>query len=65
MQRDYELGMIVNPDVGDDQTRAIVDRVTHYVTNNDGTVVRVNAWGRRHMAYPSSVTATACIIGSI
>jgi small subunit ribosomal protein S6 len=52
MQRDYELGMIVNPDVGDDQTRAIVDRVTHFVTSNDGTVVRVNAWGRRHMAYP-------------
>ncbi|HEY7835392.1 MAG TPA: 30S ribosomal protein S6 [Ktedonobacterales bacterium] len=52
MQRDYELGLIVNPDVGDDQTRAIVERVTHYVTSNDGTVVRVNPWGRRHMAYP-------------
>lgn len=52
MQRDYELGVIINPDVGEDQTRGIVDRVTHFVTNNDGTVVRVNAWGRRHMAYP-------------
>jgi small subunit ribosomal protein S6 len=52
MQRDYELGVILNPDLGEDQTRTLVDRVTHYVTNNDGTVVRVNAWGRRHMAYP-------------
>jgi small subunit ribosomal protein S6 len=52
MQRDYELGVILNPDVGEDQTRVLVDRVTHYVTTNDGTVVRVNAWGRRHMAYP-------------
>ena len=52
MQRDYELGVILNPDVGEDQTRALVDRVTNYVTGNDGTVVRVNAWGRRHMAYP-------------
>ncbi len=52
MQRDYDLGVILNPDVGEDQTRALVDRVTHYVTSNDGTVVRVNAWGRRHMAYP-------------
>jgi small subunit ribosomal protein S6 len=52
MQRDYELGVILNPDVGEDQTRVLVDRVTHFVTSNDGTVVRVNAWGRRHMAYP-------------
>jgi small subunit ribosomal protein S6 len=52
MQRDYELGVILNPDAGEDQTRTLVDRVTHYVTGNDGTVVRVNAWGRRHMAYP-------------
>ena len=52
MQRDYELGVILNPDVGEDQTHALVERVTHYVTGNDGTVVRVNAWGRRHMAYP-------------
>jgi small subunit ribosomal protein S6 len=52
MQRDYELGVILNPDVGEDQTRALVDRVTGFVTGNDGTVVRVNAWGRRHMAYP-------------
>jgi small subunit ribosomal protein S6 len=52
MQRDYELGVILDPDVGEDQTRLLVDRVTHYVTSNDGTVVRVNAWGRRHMAYP-------------
>src|SRR5260221_4362865 len=52
MARDYELGMIINPEAGDDQARAIVERVTTIVANNGGTVVRVNAWGRRHMAYP-------------
>jgi small subunit ribosomal protein S6 len=52
MARDYEMGLIINPDVGDDQARAIVERVTTFVANNRGTVVRVNAWGRRHLAYP-------------
>lgn len=52
MARDYELGIIINPDVGDDQARAIVDRVTQTVAGSDGQVVRVNAWGRRRLAYP-------------
>lgn len=52
MARDYELGIIINPDVGDEQARAIVDRVTQTVAGSDGQVVRVNAWGRRRLAYP-------------
>jgi small subunit ribosomal protein S6 len=52
MARDYELGLIIKPDVGDDQARAIVDRVTQTVASNSGQVVRVNAWGRRRLAYP-------------
>ncbi len=52
MARDYELGLIINPDVGDDQARAIVDRLTQTVAASDGQVVRVNAWGRRRLAYP-------------
>lgn len=52
MARDYELGIIVNPDAGDDQARAIVERITQTIASNDGQVVRVNAWGRRRLAYP-------------
>src|SRR5690348_10394375 len=52
MTRDYDLGMIINPEVGDEQARAIVDRVTQTVTTNGGQVVRVNAVGRRRLAYP-------------
>ncbi|MFI5272327.1 MAG: 30S ribosomal protein S6 [Ktedonobacterales bacterium] len=50
--RDYDLGMILNPEVGDEQARAIVDRVTTTVAGNNGQVVRVNAVGRRRLAYP-------------
>ncbi len=52
MARDYELGIVINPEVGDDQARAIVERITQTIANNGGEVVRVNAWGRRRLAYP-------------
>lgn len=51
MARDYELGIVISPDVGDEQARAIVERITQVVQSNDGQVVRVNAWGRRRLAY--------------
>ena len=50
--RDYDLGVIINPDAGDEQARAIVDRVTTTVGGIGGQVVRVNAQGRRRLAYP-------------
>ena len=52
MARDYELGIVINPEVGDDQARATVERVTQILVANEGQVVRVNAWGRRRLAYP-------------
>lgn len=52
MARDYELGIVINPEVGDEQARAIVERVTQMIVANEGQVVRVNAWGRRRLAYP-------------
>src|SRR5262249_54436294 len=49
---DYELGIVINPDVGDEQARAIVERTTQMVAANGGEVIRVNAVGRRRLAYP-------------
>jgi small subunit ribosomal protein S6 len=50
--RDYELGFILNPEVNEEQTRAILDRVQQVVENRGGQVMRVNQWGRRRLAYP-------------
>ncbi len=52
MKRDYELGFILNPEVSEDETRTILDRVSQIVANYGGQVVRVNQWGRRRLAYP-------------
>ena len=52
MRRDYELGFILNPEVSEEQTRAILERIEQIVRNYDGQVVKVNQWGRRRLAYP-------------
>jgi len=52
VRRDYELGFILNPEVSEEQTRAILERIEQIVRNYDGQVVKVNQWGRRRLAYP-------------
>ncbi len=52
MTRDYELGFILNPEVSEEQTRAILNRVEQIVATHDGQIVRVQQWGRRRLAYP-------------
>ncbi len=52
MTRDYELGFILNPEVTEEQTRTILERVEQIVANHGGQVVKVNQWGRRRLAYP-------------
>jgi small subunit ribosomal protein S6 len=51
-ERDYELGIVLGPETPDEQARAIVERITAAVTAQGGVVVRINAWGRRRLAYP-------------
>jgi small subunit ribosomal protein S6 len=50
--RDYELGFILNPEVSEEQSRAILERIEQIVNTHDGQVVKVNQWGRRRLAYP-------------
>jgi small subunit ribosomal protein S6 len=52
VRRDYELGFILNPEVSEEQTGAILERIERIVKNRDGQVVKVNQWGRRRLAYP-------------
>ena len=52
MRRDYELGLILNPEVSEEEIRAILDRIEQIVATHGGQVFRVNQWGRRRLAYP-------------
>jgi small subunit ribosomal protein S6 len=50
--RDYELVIIVSPEVADEAVPATVERVQEFISEQGGQVRDVNAWGRRRLAYP-------------
>jgi small subunit ribosomal protein S6 len=52
VSRDYELGFILNPEVSEDEIRALLGRIEQIVANYGGQIVKVNQWGRRRLAYP-------------
>ncbi|REC95665.1 30S ribosomal protein S6 [Kushneria indalinina] len=49
--RHYEIVVMVHPDQSE-QVPAMIERYTGLVTENGGTVHRLEDWGRRHLAYP-------------
>jgi small subunit ribosomal protein S6 len=50
--RRYELMLVIRPDVPDDRSQAVIDRVTRQITAGGGQIVKVAPWGRRRLAYP-------------
>lgn len=53
--RDYEMMLVVAPTVTEEGLQEVVDRVSGYITTQDGTVDSTNSqnpWGRRRLAYP-------------
>jgi small subunit ribosomal protein S6 len=49
---DYELVIIVHPEVADDALEPLINGITQYVTGKEGTVIEVAHWGRKKLAYP-------------
>ena len=49
--RNYELVCIVQPELDETAFKAVVDRVSGWVTEAGGSVDKVDIWGRRRMAY--------------
>ena len=50
--RRYELMLVIRPDVPDDKSQAVIDRVTRQITAGGGQIIKVAPWGRRRLAYP-------------
>lgn len=47
----YEEVFIVKPDVSDEETTAVVDQVSKIITDQGGSVDKVDNWGKRRLAY--------------
>ncbi len=50
--RRYELMLVIRPDVPDDRSQAVIDRLTRQITTSGGQILKVAPWGRRRLAYP-------------
>ena len=50
--RDYELVVVVSPEVGDEGFPVTVARVSQFIRDRGGEVKNVDEWGRRRLAYP-------------
>ena len=48
---DYELVVVMNPDIVEEDVPAAVERVTTAITTRGGEVLDILPWGRRRMAY--------------
>jgi len=48
---DYETVFILNPNIGDENIKANVEKFTDLIAAN-GAVVEKNEWGLRKLAYP-------------
>jgi len=51
-QRNYELVLIVSPEVADENLEATIDNVSQFITGKDGIISDVERWGKRKLAYP-------------
>ena len=50
--REYELVLVIDPELEDEQVSAAIDRVTQFVTTRGGELVDVSPWGKRRLSYP-------------
>jgi small subunit ribosomal protein S6 len=49
---EYELVLIVSPEVVDEKLEATVESLTQLITGKGGVVAGVEQWGKRKLAYP-------------
>ena len=47
----YELMLITNPNADEERQKEIVDRLRTNIEKDDGTIVGVDEWGKKKLAY--------------
>jgi small subunit ribosomal protein S6 len=50
--RDYELVLIVSPQLADEAFDATIDKYSKFITGKGGTIGDTQRWGKRRLAYP-------------
>ena len=50
--RDYELVVILSPEIDEANIESSIERVNQSIKSRGGEIVDTNHWGRRRLAYP-------------
>ena len=50
--RDYELVLIISPEVMEERFDTIIENVSQFITGKGGIISDIERWGRRKLAYP-------------
>ena len=50
--REYELTMIVHPELDEEAFNDVVGRVRGWISESGGEVTKTDLWGKRTLAYP-------------
>jgi small subunit ribosomal protein S6 len=48
----YELIYVIQPELDNDATKAVDERVSQAIAGNKGEIVSTEIWGQRKLAYP-------------
>ena len=51
MTHQYELMVILNPEIDERQVAPSLDKFLKVITNDGGSIEKVDIWGRRRLAY--------------
>jgi small subunit ribosomal protein S6 len=49
---DYELVLVIKPDVTEERHDVIVGNIGKFITDRGGVVGKVDKWGKKKLAYP-------------
>lgn len=49
--RRYETIIIVRPNAGEEKNTEIVNKISTIITNDSGTIIRIDKWGLKKLAY--------------
>jgi len=50
--RDYEMVMIISPEVPEEDLDAVIDKVSDLIVSKGGEMGQVDRWGKKKMAFP-------------
>jgi small subunit ribosomal protein S6 len=52
MRRTYELALVLDPGLADDEQVSLVDDVKKMITGSGAEIAKEESWGKRKLAYP-------------